>query len=112
MNSTPTVSAQTPLLSPSERSNEEKLRAEIVNFHAYGNTPRCLMCLGTTMSITGILSGVCSAAVASVSSSSVTYGTALTVLGASIGVGGLGMMGICAGLYLSANSVRTQPAYP
>lgn len=47
------------------------------------------MCLGTTMSITGILSGVCSAAVASVSSSSVTYGTALTVLGASIGVGGL-----------------------
>ncbi|EEE5062058.1 hypothetical protein CSP06_002100 [Salmonella enterica subsp. houtenae] len=112
MNSTPTVSAQTPLLSPSERSNEEKLSAEIVNFHAYGNTPRCLMCLGTTMSITGILSGVCSAAVASVSSSSVTYGTALTVLGASIGVGGLGMMGICAGLYLSANSVRTQPAYP
>ncbi|EAO3466619.1 TPA_asm: hypothetical protein GND03_001435 [Salmonella enterica subsp. houtenae serovar 16:z4,z32:-] len=112
MNSTPAVSVQTPLLSPSERSNEEKPRAEIVNFHAYGNTPRCLMCLGTTMSITGILSGVCSAAVASVSSSSVTYGTALTVLGASFVVGGLGMMGLCAGLCLSANAVRTQPAYP
>ncbi|EDS6440686.1 hypothetical protein D6T91_19650 [Salmonella enterica subsp. houtenae] len=112
MNSTPAVSAQTPLLSPSERSNEEKLRAEIVNFHAYGNTPRCLMCLGTIMSITGILSGVCSAAIASVSSSSVTYGIALTVLGASICVGGLGMMGICAGLYFSANAVRTRPAYP
>lgn len=70
------------------------------------------MCLGSTTLVTGVLGGVCSAAVASVSSSSVTYATALTVLGASIGVGGLGMMGLCAGLYLSANSVRTQPAYP
>lgn len=69
------------------------------------------MCLGTTMSITGILSGVCSAAVCSVSSGS-TYGIALTVLGASISVGGLGMLGLCAGLYLSVNAVRTRAAYP
>ncbi|ECQ7479108.1 hypothetical protein AH686_002461 [Salmonella enterica subsp. enterica] len=111
MNSTPAVSVQTPLLSPSERSNEEKPRAEIVDFHAYGNTPRCLMCLGSTTLVTGVLGGVCSAAVCSVSSGS-TYGIALTVLGASIGIGGLGMMGLCAGLYLSVNSIRTRPAYP
>lgn len=65
MNSTPAVSAQTPLLSLSGRGDEEKPRAEIVNFHAYGNTPRCLMCLGSTTLITGVLGGVCSAAVSS-----------------------------------------------
>ncbi|EBG4355821.1 hypothetical protein S451_05810 [Salmonella enterica subsp. enterica] len=111
MNSTPGINAQTPLLSLSGRGDEEKPRAEIVNFHAYGNTPRCLMCLGTSALFTGVLSGVCSAAVASVSSGA-TYTTALTVLGASFGMGGIGIMGICAGLYLSTNSVRTWPAWP
>ncbi|EAA8875248.1 hypothetical protein DUD99_11110 [Salmonella enterica subsp. enterica] len=111
MNSTPGINAQTPLLSLSGRGDEEKPRAEIVNFHAYGNTPRCLMCLGTSALFTGVLSGVCSAAVASVSSGA-TYTTALTVLGASFGMGGIGIMGICAGLYLSTNSVRTRPAWP
>lgn len=69
------------------------------------------MCLGTSALFTGVLSGVCSAAAASVSSGA-TYTTALTVLGASFGMGGIGIMGICAGLYLSTNSVRTQPAWP
>ncbi|ENY9361306.1 type III secretion system effector SteD [Salmonella enterica] len=109
MNVTSGVNAQTPLLPPSERGNDEKPVAEIVEFNAYGNKPRCLMCLGTSALFTGVLSGVCSAAVASVSSGA-TYTTAMTVLGASFGIGGIGMMGICAGLYLSTNSVRTRPA--
>lgn len=111
MNSTPGINAQTPLLPSSERCNEEGQVAEIVEFNAYGNKPRCLMCLGTSALFTGVLSGVCSAAVASVSSGA-TYTTALTVLGASFGMGGIGIMGICAGLYLSTNSVRTRPAWP
>lgn len=48
MNVTSGVNAQTPLLPPSERGNDEKPVAEIVDFNAYGNKPRCLMCLGTT----------------------------------------------------------------
>ncbi len=46
MNVTSGVNAQTPLLPPSERGNDEKPVAEIVDFNAYGNKPRCLMCLG------------------------------------------------------------------
>ncbi|EAT3569154.1 hypothetical protein ES756_17770 [Salmonella enterica] len=101
---------QTPLLPPG-RLGEEKPVAEIVEFNAYGNKPRCLICLGITASATGVLGGVCSAVVASVSSGA-AYNTALTVLGASIGVAGIGMMGICTGLYLGANAIRTYPAYP
>ncbi|EJT0952808.1 hypothetical protein N2J57_003907 [Salmonella enterica] len=111
MNVTSGVNAQTALLPPSERGNDEKPVAEIVDFNAYGNKPRCLMCLGTTALFTGVFSGVCSGAVASVSSGT-AYTTALTVLGASFGMGGIGMMGICAGLYLSANGIRTRPAWP
>ncbi|EAO2685390.1 hypothetical protein E2X65_09640 [Salmonella enterica] len=111
MNVTSGVNAQMPLLPPSERCNEEKLTAEIVEFNAYGNKPRCLMCLGTSTLFTGIFSGVCSGVVASVSSGA-TSTTALTVLGASFGMVGIGIMGICAGLYLSANGVRTRPAWP
>ncbi|ASG82992.1 hypothetical protein MD176_003266 [Salmonella enterica] len=111
MNVNPAVNAQTPLFPPSERCNEEKPVAEIVEFHAYGNKPRCLMCLGTSALFTGIFSGVCSGAVASVSSGA-TYTTALTVLGASFGMGCIGLMGICSGLYLSENAVRTRPAGP
>ncbi|EBA1653951.1 hypothetical protein D3320_23025 [Salmonella enterica] len=111
MNVTSGVNAQTPLLFPSELCNEEIPAAEIVEFNAHGNKPRCLICVGTTALFTGIFSGVCSGAVASVSSGA-AYTTALTVLGASFGIGGIGMMGICAGLYLSANGVRTRPAWP
>ncbi|ECC1658989.1 hypothetical protein FNO19_03240 [Salmonella enterica subsp. salamae] len=111
MNVTPAVNAQTPLPPPSEPCNEEKAVAEIVDFNAYGNKPRCLMCLGTSALFTGVFSGVCSGAVASVSSGA-TYTTALTVLGASFGMVGIGMMGICAGLYLGVNAVRTRPAWP
>ncbi|HCM1914264.1 TPA: hypothetical protein N3A33_000069 [Salmonella enterica subsp. salamae serovar 28:r:e,n,z15] len=111
MNVNPAVNAQTPLLPPSEQCNEEKPVAEIVEFNAYGNKPRCLMCLGTSALLTGVLSGICSATVASVSSGA-TYTTALMVLGASFGIGGIGVMGICAGLYLDSNAVRTRPAWP
>ncbi|EBY0373975.1 hypothetical protein DUP93_14865 [Salmonella enterica subsp. enterica serovar Toulon] len=111
MNVTSGVNAQTPLLPPSERCNKESPAAEIVEFNAYGHKPRCLMCLGTSALFTGIFSGVCSGVVAGVSSGA-TYTTALAVLGASVGMGGIGMMGICAGLYLSANGVRTRPAWP
>lgn len=45
------------------------------------------MCLGTTALFTSVFSGVCSGAVASVSSGA-AYTTALTVLGASFGMGG------------------------
>lgn len=48
MNVTSGVNAQTPLLPPSERGNDEKPVAEIVEFNAYGNKPRCLICVGTT----------------------------------------------------------------
>lgn len=41
MNVTSGVNAQTPLLSPSERCNEEIPAAEIVEFNAHGNKPRC-----------------------------------------------------------------------
>lgn len=41
MNVTSGVNAQTPLLPPSERGNDEKPVAEIVEFNAYGNKPRC-----------------------------------------------------------------------
>lgn len=58
MNVTSGVNAQTPLLPPSERGNDEKPVAEIVDFNAYGNKPRCLMCLGTTALFTGVFSGV------------------------------------------------------
>lgn len=54
MNVTSGVNAQTPLLPPSERGNDEKPVAEIVDFNAYGNKPRCLMCLGTTALFTGV----------------------------------------------------------
>ncbi|ECC9541712.1 hypothetical protein DTG28_18630 [Salmonella enterica subsp. salamae] len=111
MNVTSGVNAQIPLLPPSERCGEEKPVAEIVEFNAYGNKPRCLMCMGTTALFTGVFGGVCSTVVASVSSG-ITYKIALTVLGASFGMGGIGIMGICAGLYLSANGVRTRPAWP
>lgn len=57
MNVTSGVNAQTPLLPPSERCNDEKQVAEIVNFNAYGNKPRCLMCLGTSALFTGVFSG-------------------------------------------------------
>ncbi|MEY5560608.1 hypothetical protein WI871_19320, partial [Salmonella enterica subsp. enterica serovar Corvallis] len=60
MNVTSGVNAQTPLLSPSERCNEESPAAEIVEFNAHGNKPRCLICVGTTALFTGIFSGVCS----------------------------------------------------
>ncbi|EAX0034344.1 hypothetical protein D1K53_18105 [Salmonella enterica] len=111
MNVNTDVNGQTPLLPPPGRRDEEKPVAEIVEFNAYGNKPRCLMCLGTSASVTGVLGGVCSAAVASVSSGA-AYNTALTVLGASIGVASIGMMGICTGLYLGANAIRRCPAYP
>ncbi|EAB8208252.1 hypothetical protein FGH87_09080 [Salmonella enterica] len=111
MNVTSGVNAQTPLLPTSERCNEESPAAEIVEFNVHGNKPRCLICVGTSALITSVFSGVCSGVVASVSSGA-TYTTALTVLGASFGMGGIGMMGICAGLYLSANGVRTRPAWP
>ncbi len=88
MNVTSGVNEQTPLLPPSERGNDEKPVAEIVEFNAYGNKPRCLICLGTTALFTGIFSGVCSGAVVGVSSGA-TYPTALAVLGASFGMGGL-----------------------
>ncbi|EDX9624377.1 hypothetical protein GRY43_001762 [Salmonella enterica] len=110
MNVNTDVNGQTPLLPPGRR-DEEKPVAEIVEFNAYGKKPRYLMCLGTSASAAGVLGGVCSAVVASVSSGA-AYNTALTVLGASIGVAGIGMMGICTGLYLSANAIRTYPAYP
>lgn len=58
MNVTSGVNAQTPLLPPSERGNDEKPVAEIVDFNAYGNKPRCLMCLGTTALFTSVFSGV------------------------------------------------------
>lgn len=41
MNVTSGVNAQTPLLPPSERGNDEKPVAEIVDFNAYGNKPKC-----------------------------------------------------------------------
>lgn len=44
------------------------------------------MCPGTTALFTSVFSGVCSGAVASVSSGA-AYTTALTVLGASFGMG-------------------------
>ncbi len=72
--------------SPSEWGDDEKPVAEIVEFNAYGNKPRCLMCPGTTALFTGAFSGVCSGAVASVSSGA-AYTTALTILGASFGMG-------------------------
>ncbi|ECG9329273.1 hypothetical protein FO199_11165 [Salmonella enterica] len=111
MNVTSGVNAQTPLLPPSERCNEERPGAQIVELNVYGNKPRCLMCLGASAFFTSVFSGVCSGAVASVSSGA-TYTTALTVLGASFGMAGIGLMGICAGLYLSVNEVRTRPAGP
>ncbi|EBH9039252.1 TPA: hypothetical protein N2G15_000032 [Salmonella enterica] len=111
MNVTSGVNEQTPLLPPSERCNDEKPVAEIAEFNAYGNKPRCLIYLGTSALFTGVFSGGCSMAVASASSGA-TYTTALTVLGASFGMGAIGLIGICAGLYLSANGVRTRPAWP
>lgn len=78
MNVTSGVNAQTPLLPPSERGNDEKPVAEIVEFNAYGNKPRCLICVGTTALFTSVFSGVCSGAVASVSSGA-AYTTALTL---------------------------------
>lgn len=57
MNVTSGVNAQTPLLPPSERGNDEKPVAEIVDFNAYGNKPRCLMCLGTTALFTSVSVG-------------------------------------------------------
>lgn len=82
MNVTSGVNVQIPLLPPSERCSEEKPVAEIVEFNAYGNKPRCLIYLGTTALFTGIFGGVCSTVVVGVSSG-ITYETALTVLGAS-----------------------------
>lgn len=82
MSVTSGVNVQIPLLPPSERCSEEKPVAEIVEFNAYGNKPRCLIYLGTTALLTGIFGGVCSTVVAGVSSG-ITYETALTVLGAS-----------------------------
>lgn len=82
MNVTSGVNVQIPLLPPSERCSEEKPVAEIVEFNAYGNKPRCLIYLGTTALFTGIFGGVCSTVVAGVSSG-ITYKTALTFLGAS-----------------------------
>lgn len=57
MNVTSGVNAQTPLLPPSERGNDEKPVAEIVEFNAYGNKPRCLICVGTTALFTSVFSG-------------------------------------------------------
>ncbi|ECH9259646.1 hypothetical protein ABL602_000387 [Salmonella enterica subsp. enterica] len=111
MNVNPAGNVQTPLFPPSERCNEEKPVAEIVELNAYGSKPRCLMCLGATALLTGIFSGICSGAVVAVSSGA-TYTIASAVLGASFGMGGIGLMGICAGLYLSENGVRTRPAWP
>lgn len=54
MNVTSGVNAQTPLLPPSERGNDEKPVAEIVEFNAYGNKPRCLICVGTTALFTSL----------------------------------------------------------
>lgn len=88
MNVTSGVNAQTSLLPPSERCNDEKPVAEIAEFNAYGNKHRCLIYPGTLALFTSVFSGVCSGAVASVSSGA-TYTTALTVLGASFGMGGL-----------------------
>ncbi|PHK75174.1 hypothetical protein CR081_25430, partial [Salmonella enterica subsp. enterica serovar Typhimurium] len=48
MNATSSMNAQKPLLPPSELCNHEHPVAEIVDFNAYGNQPRCLMFLGTT----------------------------------------------------------------
>ncbi|EAA7604042.1 hypothetical protein DPE81_17970 [Salmonella enterica subsp. enterica] len=111
MNVAPGVNAQILSPPPSKRCSEEKLAAEIVEFNAYGNKPRCLICLGTSALFTGVFSGGCSMAVASASSGA-TYTTALTVIGASFGMGAIGLMGICAGLCLNANGVRTRPATP
>ncbi|HCC0890029.1 TPA: hypothetical protein M4K80_003606 [Salmonella enterica] len=111
MNVTSGVSEQTRLLSPSESGCEEKQRAEIVEFNAYGNKPRCLMYLGTSAILTSVASGVCSGVVASVGSGAV-YTTAFHVFTASFGLCGLGLLGLCAGLYLEGSAVRSRPAYP
>lgn len=106
------ATVSTPLLPPtSNQPCGEKPVAEIVNFQAHGGTPRCLMCIGTSMICTGGLGAVASGLVAGVSSGSV-YGISLAVTGASIGLGVIGMMAIGAGLYLHSDSVRTRPAYP
>ncbi|EAA7243385.1 hypothetical protein BVD23_13050 [Salmonella enterica] len=109
INSSATVT--TPLLQPSNQQRHGEPVAEIVNFQAHGEKPRYLMCIGTSMACTGALSAIASGLVASVSSGSV-YSSSLVVVGASTGLGIIGMMTIGAGLYLQSNSIRTHPAYP
>lgn len=105
------ATVSTPLLPPSNQQHDEKPVAEIVNFQAHGEKPRCLMCIGTSMLCTGTLGAVASGLVAGVSSGSV-FSTSLVVTAASMGVGLIGMMAIGAGLYLRSDSFRARPAYP
>lgn len=88
-----------------EWGDDEKLVVEIVEFNVYGNKFRCLMCLGIMVLFIGVFSGVCLGVVVSVSSG-VVYIIVLMVLGVLFGLGGIGMMGICVGLYFSVNGVR------